>query len=229
MLKRIALALALLPAVALAQPQAEPAKAPAPPDTARYRQAVTRHAEVLRQAEATYLRAGIEADKRLAAELQTALDEAMSAKRLEDANGLEAALRAAKADLEARQARLIDVTAKRATVRVSASKGWQTVREVAKGEKISLRAAGDWVYNNTAPDVYRSGPAGREGTKDRGPLPTERTGALIGRIGEKVFVVGEGLSLTVPESGKLELRINDGDEGLDDNRGELEVQIARGQ
>jgi hypothetical protein len=57
------------------------------------------------------------------------------------------------------------------------------------------------------------------------PLPDFPAGALVGRIGGETFGVGKGVTLVAEQTGMLELRINDGDDGLDDNDGELTVQI----
>ncbi len=59
------------------------------------------------------------------------------------------------------------------------------------------------------------------------PLPYSHQGALIGRVGNHVFEIGfEGL-ITTEDSGNLELRINDADNGLFDNDGILTVEMAQ--
>ncbi len=57
------------------------------------------------------------------------------------------------------------------------------------------------------------------------PLPSYPAGGLIGRVGDEIFPVGMGTTWKSTKSGKLELRINDGDVGLYDNDGELSVKI----
>lgn len=57
------------------------------------------------------------------------------------------------------------------------------------------------------------------------PLPEVPRDALIGRIGEEVFYVGNGGAFAAAESGPLYLRINDCDEGLYDNQGSLRLII----
>lgn len=57
------------------------------------------------------------------------------------------------------------------------------------------------------------------------PLPNYSAGGLIGRVGEEIFPVGTGTIWKSTESGRLELRINDGDVGLNDNDGGLKVEV----
>ncbi|NUM46034.1 MAG: hypothetical protein HUU38_15110 [Anaerolineales bacterium] len=57
------------------------------------------------------------------------------------------------------------------------------------------------------------------------PLPTAPTGALIGKIGNYIFHIGSGTTITLQESGLLYLRINDEDNGLYDNDGILTVSV----
>ena len=53
----------------------------------------------------------------------------------------------------------------------------------------------------------------------------DRAGGLIGRIGDQIFGVGKSVTLVAKQSGRLQLRINDDDDGLHDNNGELTVEI----
>lgn len=55
------------------------------------------------------------------------------------------------------------------------------------------------------------------------PLPGVPRDALIGRLGRKVFYIGNGGTFTAPASGTLELRLNDCDAGLYDNQGSLRL------
>ncbi len=57
------------------------------------------------------------------------------------------------------------------------------------------------------------------------PLPGAPRGALIGRAGEQTFYIGNGGDLTMPADGFLQLRINDCDSGLYDNRGALNILV----
>jgi hypothetical protein len=58
------------------------------------------------------------------------------------------------------------------------------------------------------------------------PMPDVPRDALIGRVGDHIFLVGDKSKLEVQESGELQLRVNDCDEGLFDNSGSLTVQIS---
>ena len=58
------------------------------------------------------------------------------------------------------------------------------------------------------------------------PLAGVSTGKLIGRIGTHVFAIGNGVTLTSPQSGQLQVRINDADASLGDNEGSLTLNIT---
>jgi hypothetical protein len=57
-------------------------------------------------------------------------------------------------------------------------------------------------------------------------MPEVQRGALIGRVGDDLFLIGDKSMVEVEESGELQLRINDCDEGLVDNSGSLEIKIS---
>lgn len=57
------------------------------------------------------------------------------------------------------------------------------------------------------------------------PLPDAPRSALIGRAGGQTFYIGNGGELTMPADGFLQLRVNDCDSGLYDNRGALNLLI----
>jgi hypothetical protein len=57
------------------------------------------------------------------------------------------------------------------------------------------------------------------------PLPTFPTDALIGRVGNQQFYVGQRTIITIEQTGTLSLRMNDGDYDLWDNDGTLQVGI----
>lgn len=113
------------------------------------------------------------------------------------------------------------------TVQVAANRGWQDSGvTVGADQKFQL--------------VYRSGQitdkdfkiADAHGTDyvcgDPGccePLPDERRSALIARIGGNVFPVGNGGEYSSPAGGTIYLRVNDCDDGVHDNTGELRVEF----
>jgi hypothetical protein len=58
------------------------------------------------------------------------------------------------------------------------------------------------------------------------PMPDESRSALIGRVGDEKFLIGNGGNFVLKSGGMLALRINDCDAGLYDNSGTLKVQIT---
>lgn len=60
------------------------------------------------------------------------------------------------------------------------------------------------------------------------PLPQAPIGALLGRIGDTVFLVGDGETFEPSDTGELELGINDNPETFYDNDGVLTVRITTG-
>lgn len=118
-------------------------------------------------------------------------------------------------------------------VNVAAARGWQSTGvTVPQATTLTLTVTdGTWTnWDGTTP--YTSGYGtgwicGRamQPADCVEPLPSVPSDALIGRIGDQIFLVGGGTTLTAQQSGLLELRINDGDVGLYDNNGSLSVQI----
>jgi hypothetical protein len=58
------------------------------------------------------------------------------------------------------------------------------------------------------------------------PMPEVQRAALIGRVKDHLLVIADKNTIEVQESGELQLRINDCDEGLFDNSGSLKVKIS---
>jgi hypothetical protein len=58
------------------------------------------------------------------------------------------------------------------------------------------------------------------------PVPDFPSGALVGRIDRQILKIGADGRFTANESGVLQLRMNDGDNGLYDNNGVLTVEIV---
>jgi hypothetical protein len=58
------------------------------------------------------------------------------------------------------------------------------------------------------------------------PVPDFQAGALVGRVGRQLLAIGNRLSFVVETSGHLELRMNDGDPGLNDNQGSIVVRVT---
>jgi hypothetical protein len=57
-------------------------------------------------------------------------------------------------------------------------------------------------------------------------MPEVARDALIGRVGDHLFLIGDQSAIEVQEGGELQLRINDCDAGLFDNSGSLQVKIS---
>jgi hypothetical protein len=110
------------------------------------------------------------------------------------------------------------------TLAVKGRQGWQKAVPVKKGEKITIAATGTWT-------TWRDGGY----TCDAGGRPDGRwalnkaypEGALIGRLGDRVALVGKSTTFRAAEDGDLELRCNKDDAHLHDDDGELTVTITR--
>ena len=114
------------------------------------------------------------------------------------------------------------------TQTISASRGWQnTGIALHSGETIKVQFMSGEIRDGEA--VIR-GPAGVGYICGDGsccePMPNVQRGALIGRVGDDLFLIGDKSTIEVQESGELQLRINDCDEGLVDNSGSLEIKIS---
>ena len=112
-------------------------------------------------------------------------------------------------------------------VEIAANRGWQDSGiSVSPQQKFQLR--------------YRSGEITDKDTKisdahgsdyvcgDPGccePLPDERRASLVARVGADVFAVGNGGEFSSPSGGAIFLRVNDCDDGLGDNTGQLNVEF----
>ena len=111
------------------------------------------------------------------------------------------------------------------TVTVAASRGWQdTGVRVEPQQKFQLRYRSAAIVDKDTkiPDAHGSDYiCGDPGCCE--PLPDERRGALLARIGSDVFIVGNGGEYSSPAGGTIFLRVNDCDDGLLDNSGELIV------
>lgn len=120
-------------------------------------------------------------------------------------------------------------------VNISALKGWQdTGVFLENGERVEIVVlSGKWAY---AQDQSLSSGAGDTQYICSNmlptpicaePLPASPKGALIGRIGSMTFEIGAQTTLIAQDSGNLQLRINDADDGLNDNTGSLQVNILK--
>lgn len=113
------------------------------------------------------------------------------------------------------------------TVTVAANRGWQdTGIRVEPQQKFQLRYKSGEIVDK---DVKISDAHGSDYIcGDPGccePLPDERRASLVARIGSDVFIVGNGGEYSAPAGGTIFLRVNDCDDGLLDNSGELRVDF----
>jgi len=120
-------------------------------------------------------------------------------------------------------ARTVPTTGTRITV--DARQRWvDTGLFVERGDVILFDASGDVRLSNNGNDV--AGPAGAHSGRraPQAPLASQLAGALIGRIGETEFAIGNQASMTAPASGRLFLGVND--DHLADNEGHFEVFVS---
>lgn len=113
------------------------------------------------------------------------------------------------------------------TVLVQATQWWQRSGvTLADGEQVRIQSRrGLWAC---LPSVPLCSAAGHPGTVAPAHSPWENgpMGALVGRIGQTVFPIGEESVSPPGLSGPLELMINDPSGGLRDNRGAIHVEIT---
>lgn len=114
------------------------------------------------------------------------------------------------------------------TVVVRASWGWQeTGVFLAPGRRFRLRYVSGEIRDREThiPDANGSDyVCGNPGCCE--PLPEVRRSALIGRFSGPAFAVGNRGEFEAGDGGQLLLRVNDCDEGLYDNSGELTVEFV---
>ncbi len=119
-------------------------------------------------------------------------------------------------------------------VTVSATHGWQDTQiNVQAGTTLTIETiGGEWTHwKGTQP--YNPGEGGTytcasvsRASQCVEPLPDDPQGALIGKVDGQIFRIGNANTITIQQTGILYLRINDGDEGLFDNDGNLTVRIV---
>lgn len=114
------------------------------------------------------------------------------------------------------------------TKNISAELGWQNTNILLKsGEMIHIQFMSGEIRDG---DTVIRGPSGVGWACGKSsccePMPEGERDALIGRVGDHIFLIGDKNTMEVRESGELQLRINDCDEGLFDNEGSLTVKIS---
>jgi hypothetical protein len=115
----------------------------------------------------------------------------------------------------------------REAIVVSAREDWTaTGLTVRRGEMITFQARGD--VQLSADNNDRARPSGSYSNRvaPAAPIRNAPAGALIGRVGGTVFLIGDGQAgIRIPASGELFLGIND--DHFPDNQGSYEVVIRR--
>jgi hypothetical protein len=111
------------------------------------------------------------------------------------------------------------------TFDLPADQGWMdTGFLVRKDQRVQIAYLSGVISDahNAMPDASGYGyVCGHQGCCE--PLPSAPRGALIGRVGQEVFYIGNGKTLSMPAAGSLQVRVNDCDTGLYDNRGSLNI------
>ena len=114
-----------------------------------------------------------------------------------------------------------------AAITVSARQAWtDTNLSVRRGEILAFRARGDVQLSGDTND--RATPAGSLTNRRAASAPVRdaSAGALIGRVGSTVFLIGDGTAgVRMPASGELFLSVND--DHYPDNAGAFQVSIRR--
>ena len=109
---------------------------------------------------------------------------------------------------------------------VSGRQAWtQTGITVRRGENLTFNATGEVQLSTDANDLATAYGSKSGRYAPNAPLPRNFAGALIGRVGNQVFPIGTGTTVTMPATGPLFIGIND--DGFDDNAGEFRVEIGR--
>ena len=116
----------------------------------------------------------------------------------------------------------------RPTILVSAHDGWTpSGLDVRRGEMIAFRARGEVQLSADNNDRARPGGSISNRQAPNAPVRNAAAGALIGRVGGTVFVIGDSTqSIRMPASGELFLAVND--DHFPDNQGSFEVIARRG-
>ena len=124
------------------------------------------------------------------------------------------------------------------TIYLDARSGWQrTGLRVKNGQKVHLICRGTWAVapkneSRRWPDTGPEGHGDHPGEKvhrrgdSKKELPGVPFGALLGKISEVVFHIGDQKEIVIPLEGELSLVINDYPFYRHDNRGGLTVTIV---
>lgn len=175
--------------------------------------AYEKYEQSMQQAKETYWRTVLDAKKDLLKDLNSGV----KGSKPEDAAKLEAAKKEAEEDL--------GITSKNETpgrvaiagkvvVLINAVDDWKEVMPVKKGDALEISATGSWTPNMNAPKVTYVGPAG-----------TANGAYLQGKIGDKLYRINTGITITAESDGALSLRMEDSTRS--DNSGFVTVTINK--
>lgn len=107
----------------------------------------------------------------------------------------------------------------------------QTSISVEEGEKIQISATGRIKWNShippTGPEGWHTSPNEGMSYPDSYFAPDIRAGALLLKISEQIFRVGQGRTITAPSDGRLTFLINDQFEHLSGNTGSFEIRVTK--
>ena len=111
---------------------------------------------------------------------------------------------------------------------IFAERGWQNTGILMEsGETIHFQFLNGEIRDGEAVIRGPSGIGWACGKSDCcEPMPDVERDALIGRVGDQLFAIGDMSEITISANGELQLRINDCDAGLFDNSGSFRVKIS---
>ena len=112
-----------------------------------------------------------------------------------------------------------------------ANQGWQSTYYfdfVHPGDQLDITASGAWSHDPADPQFSNLyGPAGVGLFDAKALLASAPIGSLVGRIGDNPpFLIGEHLTLTSEQRGKLWVSMNDNPDQLSDNTGSVGVVVS---
>ena len=122
------------------------------------------------------------------------------------------------------------------TISVDSKKGWvRTNFSFSAGQVLHFSATGKWsngLYRNSSGDIFRpvyspDGEPSLENSRFTYLFSNSDTkvGKLIGRIGSYTFNIGSDATVNIPQSGILEMAMNDATDSFKDNEGSVNVII----
>ncbi len=119
--------------------------------------------------------------------------------------------------------------AQQAPMAIMANQGWQSAYYfVHPGDQLDITASGAWSHDPADPQFSNLyGPPGVDLFDARALLVSAPIGSLVGRIGDNLpFLIGEHLTLTSEQRGKLWVSMNDIPDQFSDNTGSVGVVVS---